>query len=424
MINSSHHAALKLLESIIAQGKNLDNALNSRIFTDMELRDKKFVRQILMVTLRHWGIIDKILENFMERPLPKKDIRTQLLLSLGTAHLLWMGTPDYAAVNSMVELAKQTGAHRHTGLINAVLKAVANGGDELLYTLDKEILSLPEWLWKRWVKQYGEDTTREIIRAQMQIPPLDLSPKESIAQLKALLPEGEILPQGSLRLHEAGMVNNLAGFNEGQWWVQDAAAAIPALLFGEVKGKHIYDLCAAPGGKTAQLAAKGAQVTAVDLSESRIKRLKENLARLELSAQCICADLDKWQAPAVDAVLLDAPCSATGTLRRHPDLAWKKTAPDIKELAEIQSNLLKRAALWVKSGGILIYATCSLEPEEGEMQIEKFLKNQPEFKLVPIEAQEVGDASFIKDGMLRTLPCFLAEKGGMDGFFAARMIRS
>jgi 16S rRNA (cytosine967-C5)-methyltransferase len=239
-----------------------------------------------------------------------------------------------------------------------------------------------------------------------------------------------LLPTGSLRLPLDGLIESLPGFAEGAWWVQDAAAALPARLLGDVAAKRVIDLCAAPGGKTAQLVQAGAEVTAVDRSPARNKRLHENLARLDLAAQIVVADAAEWTHDAFDAVLLDAPCTATGTIRRHPDIAWLKQEQDITTLTALQDRLLRRATSLLKPGGTLVYCTCSLEPEEGELAIARLLAGESALRRAPIMGSEVaGRAELITPaGDLRTLPCHLPHAdprmAGMDGFFAARLIKA
>jgi 16S rRNA (cytosine967-C5)-methyltransferase len=286
----------------------------------------------------------------------------------------------------------------------------------------------PDWLLTRWRRAYGEDTAREIGLANGREPSLDVTVKADADRWAERL-HGRVLPTGTVRTLAQGDVTLLPGFHEAAWWVQDAAAALPARLFGDLAGKTVADLCAAPGGKTAQLAAQGAQVTAVDRSPARMNRLRDNLKRLSLAAETVVADLAEWSAGPFDAVLLDAPCSSTGTIRRHPDVPWLKSDADIAALAPTQRGLLDRAVELTKPGGTLVYCVCSLEPEEGPGQIAALLARDPRMRRAPLAPAEVaGCADFITaDGDLRTLPCDLPDSeprwGGLDGFFAARLIR-
>jgi 16S rRNA (cytosine967-C5)-methyltransferase len=316
---------------------------------------------------------------------------------------------------------------RYAGLVNAVLRRVTREGRESYTALDPS-LDTPAWLRERWRATYGEETTAAIMRVHLQEPPLDLTIKRDPAFWAEKL-GGLLLPNGTVRLVAAGNITALPGFDEGAWWVQDAAASFPARLLGDVTNLRIADLCAAPGGKTAQLAAAGATVVAVDRSEKRMSRLSENLSRLSLPAETVVADAAEWSAEPFDGVLLDAPCSATGTVRRHPDIPWQKKPADLAALIGLQARLLDRAALLTRPGGLLVYATCSLEPEEGEQQIEAFLARHANFSRKSITPAEIDgfSESLLPAGDMRTLPCHLPHPeprfSGCDGFFAARLQR-
>ena len=419
--------ALEILASVLDKKVGLDEALtlHSSVIK-LESRDRNFARLMVMVSLRRLGQIDALLAKFLSSPIPDRWRTVQHILRLGVTQLVWLNTPPHAAVNTMVELAKALGFDAHKGLVNAVLKRVAREGAEVAESLQIEELNLPAWLWQNWSQSYGEDTARAIVRAQLVEPPLDISVKEN-PRFWADALKGGVLPTGSVRLRNAGKVTELPGFNEGHWWVQDTAASLPAKLIPETMGKYVIDLCAAPGGKTSQLAAMGARVTAVERNEKRLDMLKENLKRLSLAAEYVLADVSYFQPERLaDAVLLDAPCTATGTLRRHPDVAHIKKPEDIVRLAEVQSFLLKKAIQFVKPGGVLVYCTCSLQAEEGEVQVARILNERPELTLMPVKPREVGgrDEMITKDGLLRTLPSHLGEFGGCDGFFAARFVKN
>jgi 16S rRNA (cytosine967-C5)-methyltransferase len=334
-----------------------------------------------------------------------------------------MEVAPHAAIGLAVEQAKASRAVRHlAGLVNAVLRRVNEHKAAILAEQDASRLNTPEWLWRRWVQAYGDETAARIATAHLEEPPLDLSAKADAADLAARL-SGAALPWGTVRLAVKGRIEDIDGYEEGAWWVQDAAAAMPALLLGDVAGLRVADLCAAPGGKTAQLAARGAHGTAVDISASRLRRLKENLERLHLEAEIVQANVGDWSPPELfDAVLLDAPCSATGTIRRNPDIPYLKSEADIAALARVQARLLAHALSLLKPGGALVYATCSLEPEEGEAQIEAALASRGDIALAPVRADALGlpPDAITPAGMLRTLPF---HGGGMDGFFAARLVR-
>ncbi len=336
--------------------------------------------------------------------------------------------PDHAAVDLSVRLAQaDRRAARYGGLINAVLRRVAQSRSAAL--ADQASRDTPKWLLARWIKRYGAETARAIAAANGHEPALDLTVKSEPESWAERL-RGRLLPTGTVRTFAQGAVSMLPGFSEGAWWVQDAAAALPARLLGDVRGKAVVDLCAAPGGKTAQLAFAGALVTAVDRSPARLNRLRENMARLELQAETVAADALEWQSGPLDAVLLDAPCSATGTVRRHPDIPWLKSEADIVALTSLQQRLLDRAVELLLPGATLVYCVCSLEPEECEDQIAALLARDKRVARTPVAAEEVaGHAKFLTaDGDLRTLPPQLPDPdprwGGLDGFYAARLTRT
>jgi 16S rRNA (cytosine967-C5)-methyltransferase len=295
---------------------------------------------------------------------------------------------------------------------------------------DALALNVPAWMLARWTQAYGGDQARRIAAASLAEAPLDVTVKEAPETWAERL-GGAVLPTQTVRLAAGGRIEELAGYAEGAWWVQDAAAALPARLLGDVAGKSVADLCAAPGGKTAQLAAAGANVTSVDMAGARLERLRSNLSRLHLDAQLVEADAVTWKpGRTFDAVLLDAPCTATGTMRRHPDILRLKRADDVAALADIQTRLLDSASGLVAPGGTLLYCTCSLEPEEGARQIEAFLARDRRFTRSPVIAGECGIAAdwLTPAGELRTLPFHLPGEqphlSGMDGFYAARLVHS
>jgi 16S rRNA (cytosine967-C5)-methyltransferase len=294
--------------------------------------------------------------------------------------------------------------------------------------VDGSTRDTPEWLLKRWKKAYGPETARAIATANGHEPALDLTVKQDAESWAERL-RGRVLPTGTVRTLAHGAISLLPGFSEGAWWVQDAAAALPVRLLGDIQGKSIAELCAAPGGKTAQLALAGAKVSAVDRSPARLNRMRENLARLSLTVETVTADALDWQGGPFDGVLLDAPCSATGTIRRHPDIPWLKNEADLPVLTSLQQRLIDRAVELTKPGGTFVYCVCSLEPEEGQNQIETLLARDSRVTRSPISAQEVfGHAEFITtDGDLRTLPQQLPDPdprwAGLDGFYAARLTR-
>ena len=422
--------AIAALAQILNEGKSFDDIIDAMPeAARLEARDRGFLMALVLTTLRRKGEADAVVEVFLSKPLPRKSGVAPLILTLAAAQLLFLDQPPHAVIDLAVRLAKEDDKAKHfSGLINAVLRKVAEKGRAVLDGLDGPRLDTPDWLWARLAKTYGSATAHAIAAAHMVEPPLDLTvPKD--ADLWASRLGGEVLATGSVRLTGAqGAVERLAGFDAGAWWVQDAAAALPAQLLGPLAGSTVLDLCAAPGGKTLQLAAAGASVTAVDISAQRLERVHDNLRRTGLSAQIIAADVLSFEPGRdYDAVLLDAPCSATGTIRRHPDLPYVKTAQQAGHLVPLQARMLAKAAALVRPGGRLVYCTCSLEPAEGERQITAFLAAHPHFAALPITAGECGiEAAMIDaEGNLRTLPSMsIGASQGLDGFFAARLTRS
>lgn len=420
---SARLAAAELLAEV-AQGSALDDALDKiDNFSRLEGRDRAFARAIVMSSLRRQGGLDAVLERFLERPLPETAHVARAMLRAGAAQILVMNTPAHAAVGETVAAANASREARgFAKLINAVLRRVGTEGLALFAALP-DGADLPAWLHARWRATYGDAETSRIARALRDEPPLDLSAKSDPTAWAVKL-GGALTPTESIRLPHAS-VERLEGYDEGAWWVQDAAAALPAQLLGDVRGKTVADLCAAPGGKTLQLAAAGALVTAVDRSRERLEILQANLARTKLSATIVAGDVRRLKPKALfDAVLLDAPCTATGTLRRHPDIAWLRRPDDVRALAALQTEMLAAAARFVKSGGHLVYAVCSLEPEEGEGALAASLASGA-WRLSPITRGEIAGADeFINAaGALRTLPSHWPNLGGLDGFFAARLVR-
>jgi 16S rRNA (cytosine967-C5)-methyltransferase len=410
-------AALAALQAIFFNERPLNEALDVSLSkAKLEPRDAAFTRAMVTATLRHLGQIDHIIANFLREPLPVRSGPAELILRLATAELVFLEVAPHAAVSNAVTLADKDHRARHfKGLINAVARRI--GGEGKAHLGDAERLNTPPWAWDKWVAAYGEETARAIAKAHALEPPLDITVKAD-AEAWAQRLDARLLPTGTLRRAPGGRIEDLPGYADGAWWIQDAAAAIPATLLGPVKGKTIIDLCAAPGGKTAQLAAAGAKVIAVDSSFERMKRVMTNLDRLKLVAQIEVADALTWRPkePA-DAVLLDAPCTATGTVRRHPDVLWRKDFSDVMAQADLQRRLLHAAAEMLKLGGALIYCVCSLAREESEDIVEAFLANNPSFVRDPVTQPPFATPS----GDLRTLPSHWTDLGGLDGFYAARL---
>lgn len=429
--------AADILDGVLRRHRPLDELLDSAAHPELsglEERDRGLVRHLVATTLRRLGTLRHLIGGFLERGLPADAPRVETALLLGAAQILWLEVPDHAAVDLAVRLCQADRRATHfAGLTNAVLRRVAREGAERLAGLDTLRLDTPDWLLSRWIRTYGEATALAIASAHASEPALDLTVKSDPEHWAKLL-GGRVLATGTVRALSHGPVTALPGYADGSWWVQDAAAALPVRLLGEIAGQRVADLCAAPGGKTAQLANAGATVLAVDRAGTRLERARQNLERLKLSAELFAADilsLDPAQFPpgSFDAVLLDAPCSSTGTIRRHPDIPWRKRAGDIAALAGAQGALMSRAAELTKPGGRLVYCVCSLESEEGAGVIADFLKNHPGFRRLPLTAGEVGGIAELvtAEGDLRTLPCHMPDSdprmGGLDGFFAARLER-
>jgi 16S rRNA (cytosine967-C5)-methyltransferase len=421
--------AAAILDGVLRRRHALDEQLGScKELAALPERDRALAHALVATVLRRFGTLRYLMAQFLDRGPPAQAPLVETALLLGAAQILFLQIPDHAAVDLAVRLAQaDRNAARYAGLVNAVLRRVAREGVERLAGLDPVVLDTPGWLLARWSKTYGEANAHAIAAVHGHEPALDLTVK-SDPDVWAERLNGRALPTGTVRTIAHGPVTALPGFAEGAWWVQDAAAALPVRLFGELSGKRVADLCAAPGGKTAQLAAAGARVTAVDRASARLGRVRDNLKRLALPAELVCADAASWTIEQkFDAVLLDAPCSSTGTIRRHPDVPWLKRESDIAALARVQSQLIEHALALTKNGGTLIYCTCSLEPEENEEIVAALLAREAGVRRAPVAAREIfGQAEFISEkGDLRTLPCQLPDAdsrlSGLDGFYAARL---
>jgi 16S rRNA (cytosine967-C5)-methyltransferase len=435
---AARRIAADILDGVLHKHRTLDEQLDGAAahpgLKTLSDRDRALMRRLVATILRRLGTLGHLLSRLLDRGVPTDAPRAQSALLIGAAQILWMDVPDHAAVDLSVRLVQSDRrAAKYAGLVNAVLRRCAREGQPLIDEVKAKTLDIPEWLLARWIAHYGETVARDIALAISHEPSLDITVKSDPGHWASRL-HGETLPTGTVRTLLQGSVKMLPGFAEGQWWVQDAAAALPARLFGEVAGKSIADLCAAPGGKTAQLAHAGARVTAVDRSPARMARLRDNFARLSLKAETTVADAAEWQGAksdeSFDGILVDAPCTSTGTIRRHPDVAWLRLETDLNALTALQKRLLQRAVALLRPGGILVYCTCSLEPEEGEQAIAALLASEPAMRRAPIEASEVAGLKEIltAEGDLRTLPCHLPNQdprlGGLDGFYAARLVKS
>jgi 16S rRNA (cytosine967-C5)-methyltransferase len=434
---AARRIAADILDGVLHKHRTLDDQLDGAAahpgLKALADRDRALMRRLVATILRRLGTLGHLLSRLLDRGIPTDAPRAQSALLIGAAQILWMDVPDHAAVDLSVRLVQSDRrAAKYAGLVNAVLRRCAREGQPLIEEVKSQTLDVPPWLLARWIAHYGDSVAREIALAISHEPSLDITVKSDAAQWASRL-HGELLATGTVRTLLQGSVTNLPGFAEGQWWVQDAAAALPARLFGDVAGKSILDLCAAPGGKTAQLALAGARVTAVDRSPARMARLRDNLARLSLPAETVLTDATEWQGAnsgGFDGILVDAPCASTGTIRRHPDVAWLRQEADIGALVGLQRRLLQKAVSLLGPGGTLVYCTCSLEPEEGEQAISGLLAAEPAVRRAPIEPGEVAGLTEIlnAEGDLRTLPSHLphpdARLGGLDGFYAARLVKS
>ncbi len=404
----ARRAALRLLDAVLRRGLAIEQALDNAA-SGLSPPDRGLAHAIAAEVLRRLADLDALIDSATQRNLPD-DAKARFALRIALVQVLRLGTPPHAAISTALPLVD--GGPRK--LVHGVFGSLMRKSVTL-----PDIPALPAPVHFRLEKNWGEDVAQAAAVAIAVPPPLDLSFHGDAPDI-----EGEGLLSGHLRIPGNQAVPQLEGFAEGGWWVQDIAASLPARLLGKGNGR-VLDLCAAPGGKTLQLAAAGWDVTAVDVSQSRLARLSENLTRTGLKAKIVTADLLKW-APDFrpDAILLDAPCSATGIFRRHPDVLHRVSPRIIAEMAELQSQLFFRAAKWVRAGGTLVYATCSLEPGEGEQQLETFLAANTDYVIDPIRADEVPDrVTPHEQGWLRTLPGMLADKGGLDGFFMVRLKR-
>jgi 16S rRNA (cytosine967-C5)-methyltransferase len=411
----ARRAALRLLDAVLRQGFALESALE-RAGQGLAPNDRGLAHAIAAEALRRLPDLDTLIDSATQRPLPD-DAKARFALRIALVQALALGTPGHAAISTVLPLVDGGPRKLVHGVFGTLMRQNA--------TLPEQP-TLPDAVALRWHAAWGDQLIEDAELAIAAPPPIDLTLRDPAAAPD--IPGISLMP-GHIRLDARAPITGLEGFAEGGWWVQDIAASIPARLLGKGKGKgngKALDLCAAPGGKTLQLAAAGWEVTAVDLSESRLARLSENLERTGLKAEVIAADLLTWQPKeAADAILLDAPCSATGIFRRHPDVLHRVRPSQIAEMAELQGKLLARAALWVKPGGTLVFATCSLEPKEGESHLAGFLAGHPDFAIDPIRADELPEGVTPReDGTLRTLPGMLADKGGLDGFFIMRLRRS
>jgi 16S rRNA (cytosine967-C5)-methyltransferase len=421
--------SLDIISNILRRSRPMDQAIAMNgAYSSLPGIDRAFVMMLVSTTLRRLGQIDDFISRASDRKEPPNPPLLHDLLRIGAAQIAFMEVPDYAVVDTSVNIASEEGMERQKGLVNAVLRRIAREHREWLTMQDEVMGNIPDWMLRTWIEDYDMRRAADIGQASLSEAPLDISVKDPsmIDYWKGTL-NAKKLPTGSLRRAKAGgPVFDLPGFDDGGWWVQDAASALPAKLFGDVSGRNVIDLCAAPGGKTAQLAAAGAQVMAIDRSANRLKILHENISRLGLedSVTTEVADSSVWKPrEKAEFILLDAPCSATGTVRRNPDILRLKSERDMDMLVQAQARLLDNAVSMMASGAILVYCTCSLQKAEGEHQISRILAENKSLKRLAVSADEVGglDILITDDGDVRVLPFHQAAMGGMDGFYIARL---
>jgi 16S rRNA (cytosine967-C5)-methyltransferase len=416
----ARQAALALLHSVLDEHETLDVAMASPLYTILQGPDRAFAHALAAAVLRRLGTIDAIIGRYVKKLPPVAALN---LLRLGVAQIVMLDTPAHAAVSTSVNIAKAGPARGQSGLINAVLRRVTADVDALKAVDAPEV---PLWLLSRWRRIYGLETAEAVARVTRVEPPLDLSVRDEAARAPLLAAGGLDLPGGCVRFSDRMRVEDLPGFEAGSFWVQGAAARVPVQVLGPRPGLSVLDMCAAPGGKTMQLAAAGAVVTALDDSAARMARLRENLTRTRLDATLVVADGALWKGDHLfDAVLLDAPCTSTGVFRRKPDGPWIKRAEDIAALSRVQARLLDAAVAQLKPGGILVYAVCSLEPEEGEAQIKSLLARTASVVRTPLQPKELPglEEALTAEGDARVLPTMWPDCGGIDGFFVSRLAK-
>lgn len=421
--------ALDLLQQVLGAKRPLDQVLDlDAAFHRLDARDRSFVRMMVATTLRRKGQIDDLIARALDKGQEPRPETLRHILYIGITQILFMDVPDHAAVDTSVSLAAHYGMEKQKGFVNAVLRRMISEGREWAKKQDDVRLNFPDWVLRAWIDDYELSKALEIATASLAEAPLDITVKKREEEkLWESTLESSRLPTGTLRRTGGGNVADFPGLADGSWWVQDASSALPVRLMGDIAGKKVIDLCAAPGGKTMQLAAAGARVTAVDRSATRLKILNENVTRTGLasSVATVIADGAEWKPQEkADIILVDAPCTATGTIRRHPDLLHLKNERDLHQLVNVQARLLDNAAsMAAGKGSFIFYCTCSLQKDEGERQVDRFVHDHPEFKRTPFKAAEVFglDAAITDYGDLRILPFHLAPHGGMDGFFIARL---
>jgi 16S rRNA (cytosine967-C5)-methyltransferase len=422
---SSRAAALDVLHRIFDGAETLDAAFEAVVSPSrLSAVDRGFLYRMLSEALRHKGAIDALLATYMQKPLKDSQRPVYFALCIGVVQLLLLDTPSHAAVNETVKAIADSKFAPLKGLVNAILQRVSREKSQAMKVVRNTEFLLPGWIKQRWQSQYGDEQLAALSAMLTSKPPLDITLKQT-SESFGPLPDATSISSHTLRISGDVKVRQIRGFDEGQWWVQDVASTQAVEAFGDVTGKRVLDLCAAPGGKTAQLLARGATVTALDVSDKRLDVLRENMKRLGFSPEIRTADIRNWKPDsAFDAVLLDAPCSATGTFRKHPEVLWLRTQEDISRMVELQRECLESVLRWLSPHVPLVYAVCSLEKEEGEQQIENLLRSHPELSIEPIVLKEPFSGCVLPNGTARLLPTYLMEQGGTDGFFLAKIIKN
>ena len=416
----ARRSAVYVLDLILGEGKLMSEVLAAGVLDKLDPADRARAQRLATETLRGLERADRVLHKHLQKNPP---LMVRNVLRVGTVELC-QGAAAHGVVNAMVELV--SGHKRYgkmKGLTNAVLRKVAATGPEAWEALRAP--RMPKWLRNPLANAWGNEAMGVIEIAHFAGAPLDLTPRDGDPAALAARVGGNVLPTGSVRLADAGQVSTMDGYSEGAWWVQDAAAAVPARVLAPAKGEKVLDLCAAPGGKTMQLAAMGADVTAVDISRPRLARVEENLARVGLTADVQVSDA-LMLTGTYDAILLDAPCSATGTIRRHPDLPHAKDGSEFGELIDLQARILDHAWTLLKPGGRLVFCTCSLLPDEGEVQIDEALGRHADMSVTreALNIEGIDPAWITDEGGLRLRPDYWPELGGMDGFYIAALTKA
>ena len=421
----SRVASFYILKKILDEGNTIEGALDS-LSHKINMSDRGCIRHLVTTTIRRLGQLDKIINHMTKTKLGNTQMAVRHVLRLGITQLLFMEVPAYAAVDSSVGMIETKLSKKLQYLknpVNAILRNVDRDREQLLKKFGNTRLNFPKWLLKSWDARFGNAIVKEMIAVCLEEAPLDITIKPQLkSEDWANSLQGKVVRENTVRLEKSGKINDLAGYHEGEWWVQDITATLPASLLGAKEDDTLWDLCAAPGGKTAQSAAKGIAVTAVDMSHKRLKRLEENMKRLNLNVDVITSDVLNFK-PSVkaDYILLDAPCSSTGTVRRHPEILHSRQPQEVKELVNLQSEMLDHVSSIMKKGSILVYSVCSMEQEEGPDQINALLQRDRSLKRKEILKEElVGlEQAILETGDVQTLPHFI--EGGMDGFFIARL---